>query len=152
MTDLERLLKLAEVKSPTECWNWIGAESANGRTGSFHLYGKTWTAHRASYRLHNGLFDDWLNVLHKCDNPKCINPSHLFLGTQQENIDDMCNKRRGVSPKGEACGRSFLTNEIVLDIRKRFLEGITKRDIAKHYHITRQGVHSIVTRKTWKHI
>ena len=91
----------AKVDTSGECWNWIGAINTNGY-GRFRLFGIPTSAHRASFIINYGSIpelDEWhgMCVLHKCDNKCCVNPEHLFLGTQQDNIIDMYSKGRGHS-------------------------------------------------------
>ena len=77
-----------------KCWLWKSNTSEKGY-GKFSLNGKPKRAHRVAYELFYGPFDNTLNVLHRCDNRKCVNPYHLFLGTQRDNIQDMIKKSRG---------------------------------------------------------
>lgn len=87
------LLFMLHVQKTESCWLWTGCKSKYGY-GQFTFRKKTTLAHRASYELAMGPFDNWLCVLHKCDNPQCVNPDHLFLGTQLDNARDRVAKGR----------------------------------------------------------
>ena len=75
------------------CWRWTGTKHYSGY-GCFRVLGKMWRAHRLSWVIHNGIIPDELCVLHRCDEPECVNPKHLFLGTQKDNLYDCINKGR----------------------------------------------------------
>ena len=98
MEVIERFLTKYEVDSKTDCWLWTGWKTSKGY-GGFSLNGKDVGAHRVSYMLFKHDVDEKLSVLHTCDNPSCVNPDHLFLGTQQDNMLD--KKSKGRSPKQE---------------------------------------------------
>ena len=106
---LQRFCKYIEFGPRDSCWNWTGGKMPKGY-GIFN-YDKSRLAHRASYSLFKGDIPDGMNVCHKCDNPQCTNPDHLFLGTQKDNLADMTRKGRRVNaaPKGERHGRAKLT-------------------------------------------
>lgn len=80
-------------KIPNGCWNWKGCRTSRGY-GRFQVHPKTLRAHRVSYFLFNGEFDETLLICHSCDNPSCVNPSHLFIGNSKENVEDMVKKGR----------------------------------------------------------
>lgn len=82
-----------QKRSDSDCWEWNGARSKGGY-GNLGFRGATYAAHRVAYEIHFGSIPDGLCVLHRCDNRCCANPYHLFLGTQQDNVDDMMAKGR----------------------------------------------------------
>jgi len=101
MTTAERIMSNIKIDNILGCWNWIGTKASHGY-GLLRYNDKTQRAHRVSYKTFVGPIENNLYVLHKCDNKLCINPSHLFLGSQQDNIDDMHKKGRSYfQKKGE---------------------------------------------------
>jgi len=83
-----------EIRSGNDCWHWKGARNTDGY-GNLRRNKKSCKAHRIAWEITNGPVPNGFYVLHKCDNPLCCNPNHLFLGTQKENVDDMTAKGRG---------------------------------------------------------
>lgn len=133
------------------CWEWTGAVISTGY-GKLHLGpGQATLAHRYSYELHRGPIPAGLFVLHRCDNRRCVNPRHLFCGTQKDNVDDMEAKGRGVKPgvKGEANGGSKINEAAVRDIRA---SSETARVTAERYGVSTSLIHGIRQRRIWKHI
>jgi endogenous inhibitor of DNA gyrase (YacG/DUF329 family) len=125
------------------CWEWMG--SCSRGYGVTHIDGSREFAHRFSWRDRNGEIPDGLDVCHKCDNPKCVNPGHLFVGTEKDNMLDMIKKGRG--------GNTKLTVHQVLEIRSNYLAGnVTQSRLSAEYGVTPSAIWSIVTGKTWKHI
>ncbi len=97
------------------CWPWTSSVNCNGY-GKISVSRSTWTlAHRVSWELHHGAIPDGMFVCHHCDNPLCVNPDHLFLGSHEDNMRDMVEKGRSLS--GERHNMAKLTNEQVTDIR-----------------------------------
>ncbi len=151
---IDRFFEFVGEKTSSGCILWTGANNRHG-------YGKIWNeksiltaAHRVSYELFVGSIPDGLWVLHSCDNPPCINPVHLFLGTHADNMKDMVKKGRSAkgTVKGEQCGRAKLTESQVREIRVRHANGDGKKAIAADYGIGRLNVSMIVRGKTWKHV
>ena len=138
-----------KVNKTNECWIWNACKNKQGY-GIFGLCGSHIKAHRAAYFLSNNYINDDV-VMHICDNPSCVNPKHLRLGTQQENIKDMNLKgrQRSIPKYGEDNPRSILTNEKVLLIRE---EKGTCKTISKKYGVSLMTISRIKTRKLWKHL
>lgn len=139
----------------SSCWIWQLSKNPQGY-GQFTIGGHKSMcilAHRASYQLTYGEIPDGVFVCHHCDNPSCVNPAHLFLGTHQENMHDMTQKGRSASNAGEKAGRHKVTESQVLYIRERFSKGgISKNALGRQLGITGTNVAHIIDRKTWKHI
>jgi hypothetical protein len=145
---MERFME--KVRKGENCWEWIGGKQAHGY-GVIRQNGKNKSAHRISYQLFIGIIPDGLCVLHKCDNPSCVNPDHLFLGTQLDNNRDAIAKGRTYYPKGEN-NHSKLLNIHIPIIRKLHKRGISQTNIAKQYGVSQQLISNIITGKTWKHL
>jgi hypothetical protein len=151
-----RFWKYTQKGADDECWRWTGG---HGRTG----YGRIdlselgqprrqHSAHRISYELHIGPIPEGLCVCHRCDNPGCVNPAHLFAATQGDNMRDRDQKRRGVHLAGEKHPRSVLTDAKVEAIRRLCAAGAMQQDIAILCDMTPENVSLIVTRKAWRHV
>jgi len=136
------------------CWEWIGGTDRFGH-GSMGIRRKHYGAHRVSWEIHNGAIKDDLFVLHRCDNPTCVNPRHLFLGTQGDNIRDAVQKGRhkhAVLP-GTLNPSAKLTESQVLEIRARHAaEGISGYRLAKEYGIHEKTAVQIIRGEKWKHL
>lgn len=138
--------RVDKTSDPNGCWTWQGAKFSNGY-GAFQLgVGNTVRAHRMSYVLHNGFFDDALVVCHKCDNRECVNPDHLFVGTNADNSADMSRKGRAARLYGAKNGCSKLTESAVLSI---YQDPRTNREIAADYGVASSLVSLIRHRKVW---
>lgn len=134
-----------------ECWNWNAGISSSGY-GSFR-YGKDkHTAHRVAWMLLHGDIPDKIYICHTCDNRKCINPAHLFMGTHADNARDMAVKGRAVSQKGEANHLSKLTDQKVRDIREMTAAGKSDQCVARLFGVTAHNIWHIRTNRTWRHI
>lgn len=136
----------ARVQKTDSCWEWTGPVRGKGY-GAVRFDGRMQSAHRVSWEMANGPIADGLHVLHRCDNPPCINPDHLFLGTQQDNTDDMLAKGRAA--RGVVNGRAKLTPVQVEEIREAHASGRGVSDLARHYGVARITVRKIVTGQSW---
>lgn len=133
----------------TACWLWLGSLTDKGY-GRLMIKYVMHRAHRFSWELHNGGIAENFFVLHKCDNPSCANPDHLFLGTQRDNMEDKAIKGR--APKGEASALAKLTEKQVISIREQYTNGARGMDLAAQYGVCRATISLIVNRKLWAHI
>lgn len=151
-TIIERFEEKYIPEPNSGCWLWIGTTTWG--------YGLIWEggkrnqkllrAHRASWLIHYGPIPDGLFVLHKCDTPSCVNPTHLFLGTQKDNIQDSIDKDRHAY--GGKNGQSKLTAKQVETIRFLLSFGHTHSSIAEKYGVARSTISGINTGKSWRHI
>lgn len=132
------------------CWVFTGGLNKKGY-GSF-VYKHTGKAHRAAYLIYKGDFDKSLLVCHSCDNPSCVNPDHLFLGTAADNNKDRDLKGRHRALIGELAGNSKLKRYQIPIIREAYNLGFTQVEIAKYFKVTYGTIHLVVSNKTWKHI
>lgn len=135
------------------CWEWVGATTSAGY-GHIWVQGRLEYSHRVSWMLFNHEDPGALCVLHHCDNPPCVNPSHLFLGTHQDNSDDCCFKGRNKVPclKGEDHPSAQLTEEDVRICRMLYMDGWKQIELAALFGVSQPHISSIVTRKTWGHV
>lgn len=153
--------KVAITANDKLCWNWQAGKTDDGY-GHYYLGYRQLRANRAAYILYYGIEPNDKIVCHKCDNPACVNPHHLFLGTYKENSEDMVSKGR--SAKGEKHGsvtkkgqyklpNTKLTAEQVIEMRELHLkEGIGARRLARKYGVCASNCSSILSRKTWVHV
>lgn len=148
------LVAFYKTSQETDCWVWIGRTHKSGyglvccRTTSKNEH----YAHRLSWELHHGPIPTGLQVCHHCDNPPCVNPEHLFLGTAWDNTWD--SKRKGRAIQGERVASSRLCAEQVLEIRKlgRETTTLSQRQIGALFGVTRSAVQRVLSRGTWKHL
>ncbi len=145
----------SKVDKTDTCWNWTAGKNTGGY-GHFWLKGKDAVASRVSWELLNGPIINNLCVLHKCDNKTCVNPDHLFLGTNKENTEDMFKKGRqpkNTGAKGEAHYDAKLTKEQVLEIRDLYSKGnTTHRKLSKQFGVNPSQIGKIIRKIYWKHI
>lgn len=151
LTEEERFMKRVE-KQDNGCWNWTGSRHKEKWHGQWrNKAGGIELTHRAAWRMFKCEIPEGMSVLHKCDNPICVNPSHLWLGTQSDNCHDMWRKGRA-KPKtllGEKHGMSRLKLEQVIDIKTSKDSGIV---LAKKYGISPTTVCDIRRGRSWTHV
>lgn len=147
-----RFLSRVKKGDPDECWPYQGYRSARGYGFVTEGAAKNTPAHRYMYRLVFGEVPDNKVVCHKCDNPPCCNPNHLWLGSNAENIQDMWRKGRGKQArplKGEAHMSAKLTEDDVREIRA---SSDPRPKLATRYGVSWGAIDCIQKRKTWKHV
>lgn len=156
-----RLARHYDVNPDSDCWE-MRVANIGGRYGSFVLEGRRELAHRASWILHKGRIPEGLHVLHRCDNPRCVNPAHLFLGTHLDNMRDRDAKGRGAVPdatgikrdpdtvlRGEEAPAAKLTEE---DVRYIKASGATAKAIARDLGVSHWAIYDIRAGRTWTHV
>lgn len=148
----ERFYSHIIINEDNGCWEWDGPPGSSGY-GWFSLTSSTHMAsHRVSYLLtHNGIPEN-LEVLHTCDNKICVRPDHLFLGTQQDNVDDMIEKGRANYARGSQSGAAKLMEQDVVTIRQMADNGIALKIIASIYSLDGSTISGIVHGKYWSHV
>ena len=158
--DLLRFWSKVDRSNADGCWEWTAAKSPFGH-GNFHCQNQMHRAHRISWVVTHGEIPNNSFVLHKCDNPKCCNPQHLFLGTQSDNVADMISKGRNVkssqlslimkthAARGDRNGMAKLNQSDVNGIRLLLRAGMLQKDIASLFSICQQSVSDIKLNRYW---
>lgn len=132
----------------TGCWLWIGATGSDGY-GKAIVDGRSRRAHRVSWEMFRGEIPPDVVICHRCDNPPCVNPSHLFLGTQLDNIADRHSKGRSAGPRGVLNPNAKLNPKAVREIRELRARGLLLREIAARVGVSRTSVRNALSGKTW---
>lgn len=144
-----------KIDKTSSCWNWTGSLTPTGY-GQLRINKKAHTASRVSWQLHYGEIPHGYFVCHKCDNRRCVNPEHLFLGTPKDNMDDMRAKGRQSYHnvrKGTQINTVKLTEQQVLEIRSVYSgERCQQVQLARKYGVTQSCINCIVLGRTWKHL
>lgn len=155
-----------KVQKTDGCWLWTGAGSKSELGyGLFYFNGRYMGAHRASWIMRHGEIPDDLFVCHHCDNPTCIRPAHLFLGTQKENLADRESKGRTLKGKdhwahqkperlarGSFHGNTRLTESVVREMRQKYADKkASQNELSREYGLSQASVNSILMGKTWAH-
>ena len=141
--------KIIKSENSNDCWDWNGYKDNIGR-GRFRIGSSSdgtrrkELAHRVSYGYFTGDIPEGMHVLHKCDNPSCVNPKHLFLGDHADNMEDMAKKLRS--------GRAKLTPDDVREIRKRWNDGESQYSIAKDFPVNTASIWRAANGEDWRHI
>jgi len=139
-----------KISDTNSCIEWEGIVGHFGY-GNLKYNKKMLRAHRVSYELFNGHLSEGKIICHRCNNPKCVNPKHLYAGTHKQNHKDRQNGQRAL--KGENHGRSKLTEKQVLEIREKYRPyKVTNKMLAKAYDVHVETIKSINIRKNWRHI
>ncbi len=146
----------SKVNKTESCWLWTAGLFSTGY-GAFSINGNNVGAHKYSYELHNSKVAEGLVVRHTCDNPPCVNPNHLLIGTPKDNTRDMIERGRhkfnaNGGPKGQEHGRAKLTEDDVREIRIFREFGFTYRELGEMYGVHLSMIAYILSKKNWSHI
>lgn len=145
----ERFWEKVDKRGPDECWEWKARKSQKGY-GIIIIDGRDRRTHRISYCLHIGKIPDGMCVCHKCDNPACVNPRHLFIGSIKDNDADRDKKHRNAY--GERHGNSKLKDCDIVEMLKMRKNGMFYKDIAKMFDIDSTNVGLICRGAAWRHV
>lgn len=143
--------KVAITANPEKCWEWQAScyRDGYGQVAFYKRHPKNMAAHRVAWELTHSYIPDGLWVLHKCDNRKCVNPNHLFLGTREDNEQDKMQKGR--QPSGERVGLHKLTYEMVKQIRITYAAKLANQyELASRYGVNQSIISLVVNNKLWK--
>lgn len=158
---VEKFWKMVDFGEENECWIWKGGTNGSGNglghgklvISRDHGKAKNEYAHRISWVLHYGQIPDGMFVCHHCDNPPCVNPKHLFIGTQVDNMKDMASKgRTGKGAFGERQHSAKLKEKDVVEIKTALRDGQKMSVLSKRFGVTIQAIHHIKTGRSWSWI
>lgn len=147
-TPVDRFMAMVK-KRDSGCWMWLGSQDSDGY-GSIRMNGRSIRAHRFSYQYFVGPIPGGMLVCHRCDTPGCVNPEHLFIGSNRENMQDMVAKGRHLDGRaGSGSHLAKLSLEDVRAIRDLLAQGVKNIEIATQFSISHRTVSAIKTRKIW---
>ena len=141
----DRFWRKVARSGPADCWEWQAALCTGGYGSAWN--GRSVLAHRMAYELHNGPIPGGLVVRHRCDNPRCVNPAHLELGTQADNVRDRVRRGRSRYLHGEQNHQAILTASQVEEIRQSPMTG---KALAAAYGVSPMTISNIRTGKSWR--
>lgn len=159
MTIFKRFAKHTRYNPENGCWEWTGAlRSKNSEYGAINIGGRIKLAHRVSYELYKGEIPKGMSVCHKCDNPKCVNPDHLFIGTHSDNMMDAYQKGRLDVPegvkfkKGNMPANATITKEQAVQVKLAIKGGMGNKEISETLGIKYGTIVDIRRGKSFKNI
>lgn len=149
--NIGQLLSRSNLNPETGCRIWNGSKNKRGY-GRLGVDNKLVQAHRYSYELSNGKIPDGLYVTHKCDTPACIEPTHLSVGSQQDNMDEMVQRCRSLHRKGSKNPKHTLIESDIPKIRALRVSGMTYQSIASIFNVQLPTIWKVTSGKTWVHV
>ena len=136
-----------EIDGSTGCWEWMASKSKSGY-GKKKLNYIDWRAHRLAWTLWRGEIPEGLLVCHSCDNPGCVNPEHLWLGSHKDNAEDRAAKGRSRTPRGLDHWRGVLSDENIVVLRRLWATKMfTQKVLAKHYGVSQAHISAVINNK-----
>lgn len=139
----------AKVQKTETCWLWTGTVNNKGY-GETRYEGRFALSHRVSFIIHKGPIPEGMVVRHRCDNPPCLNPKHLELGTIAENTKDKIMKQR--QAQGTTQGHAKFTEQTLREAKRLRSDGWTYLELERHFNISRQTISKAVRGETWRHV
>ncbi len=150
---IARFWAKVDKREPDECWPWKAGKNNQGYGRYRVSTSKLVIASRFALSLALGReLVRTEDACHRCDNPSCVNPAHLFLGSRLDNIRDMLNKGRNAQPKGERHNKARLTDASVLEMRRLYAEGVSGPRLAVLFGVAQTTANRVVSRQLWRHI
>lgn len=146
---LKQIFEDKYIKLDNGCWQWTANISTNGY-GQISRNKTTCRAHRIAYNLYIGEIPEGMVVCHKCDNKLCVNPDHLFIGTQEDNIRDCLNKDRNAY--GSRNAKAKLKEDDIFSIKVRYKNGVTMQEIGNIFGVSKNTISQVINNKTWAKI
>lgn len=151
LTPEQRVWGKVQKGQPDECWPWTGRRNAQGY-GTTKVGNNFWLVTRLIWTWQHGEIPEGMCVLHRCDNPTCVNPAHLWLGTRTDNNRDRDRKGRYHGGRGERQWKAKLTETDVKAIRQAGANGIATGKLAAQFSVSTSTIRYVVQRTTWKHV
>lgn len=147
---INKIINYSSKDHSTGCWNWNKGKSDRGYA-EISINARKERANRISYQVFIDEVPPHLFVCHTCDNPGCVNPDHLYLGTHQDNVDDKLDRDR--QPRGEEIKLAKLTEKDILKIRALWKEGfMSQESIAREFGVCQTTISRVILRQTWTHV
>ncbi len=143
--------RIHRTDNPDDCWEWTGTGRVDGY-GQVTWEHRKYGCHRVAWELAFGDIPEGMNVLHKCDNPPCCNPAHLFLGTAEDNNRDRSMKGRTVSRPGELHHGAKLTQSDVIEIRRLAAAGVSVGELMTRFPVKRAQMYRVIKADRWQHL
>lgn len=148
---MKRFWSKVDRRGPDECWEWKASRNSTGY-GKFYINSSHCSAHRSSWIINVGPIPDGMCVCHACDNPGCVNPAHLWLGTDADNIADRDAKGRQADRRGEKNGQAKLDEFSVRLIRRLYRRGLSHRLLGRVFGVCRRQIGRICAGQRWRHV
>lgn len=149
-TEEERFWEKVDIRGEDDCWNWLAGKNKHSGHGVFKAV-RAKSSHRYSFIINIGEIPEGMSVLHRCDNPLCVNPKHLYLGTQVDNVSDMDKRGRRRSLYGEEHGRAKVPKSEVLRIRRDGIPYGQAGDVARRLGVHISTIYRIVSGSSWRY-
>lgn len=147
---IDKFYSRIEFRDNSDCWWWTGPKTPSGYGCFAPKHKVMYSTHRLAWEINKGPIPTGMHICHICDNPPCVNPDHLFIGTNQDNVNDRVAKGR--QQRGQSHGQSILTEDHITQIRALVHYGVKQTTLARMFGVKRSTVNEAVLYHTWRHI